>query len=299
MLVDNNLNRALSSILVPFEFTVEKIPSKLNSAKLKPTHQRLLSLVYAIFEHQPMRRFCWAVSFSKTFRGTDLLHILAVTRSGSQVFALDDPLSEGNAPNLGAFLNFISFCPATSLGFLPDIVPHVSPGVPDTPYPVGDVRLEFPIVPSKHHQGSQAQPVSVHGQLSRPISLRFEPWGTDTTAFPASILSAFDVQRQPVVKLTWLEELVLTELEHTLSTDGPLPSRDPADPALLTKAQLNERLPSLIACRVFRDGLHKAKSGRKTAVLYLIEGKGSRLTRDSFTTVGEFLAYLQDLWKSA
>lgn len=310
-LVNKNLSRAISSILVPFAFTAERIPSKLNGANLIRKHQQLLRLVHAILKHQPMRRFCWTASFSKTFRDINLLHILAVTRSGSQVFTLNDPLNAGHAPTVGAFLNFISCSPVTSLGFLPDIFPHVSSGVPEAQYPVGDVRLELPIILSKHHQGSQAQPISVHGQLTHQISLGVEPGGRDTIVFPASILSAFDVQRQPVAKLAWLEddhfasdgksieELVLTELAHTLSTDDPLPSHDPEDPALLTKAQLSERLPSLLACRVFRDGPHKAKSGRKTAVLYLMEGKGGKLTKDSFKTIGEFLAYLQDLWKSA
>lgn len=301
------ITRAVSSILVPFEGTVEQTPLHLDAFKLHKRHQKLLSVVHAIFEHQPMRRFCWAVSFSKSSDNMNLLHILAVTRSGSQVFALKDPFHEDKVPALGAFLNFISFGTPTSFGFLPDVRPACDKEM----CPLGDVLLDIPISPDLHQQGPSHQSISIRGQVTRPISLRFENWGRDTIAFSASTLSASTARRQLVVKLTWLEEDhfvpdgssieqdVLEELGRTLSSDDPLPSQDSQDPALLTKAELRESLPGRVACKTFHDGKLKAKSGPKTAVVYLMEGQGDKLTKDSFKTTGDLRNYLLDIWKSA
>lgn len=241
--------------------------------------------------------------------------MFAVTRSGTLHFAQKSPLSPDNAPNLGALLNFLFCCSPRSLGFLPHAQAVGRPGL----CPIGHVLVDLSL-PSPEQQNPQERPkrgtnLQVQAELLSPLALGFEPWGRDTVVSTVVLEPPLLALQQPVVKLTWLEddhfvgdetnrsdvsieELILTELDDTLSNDKPLLPASGTDEKQLTKAELRERVPSLKACKIFRNQERFAKSGKKTAVLYLMDGQGERLTKNTFPTIGDLMVFLQELWKS-
>lgn len=312
----------MSSILVPFQFTRASTTFDINANTLHEKHKQLLGMVFAIFGQQPMRRFCWAISLSRSHgpSETDILHVFAVTRSGTLYFSQESPLSPDNAPTLGALLNFLHFCSPTFLGFLPGVLAESrQKDLCPIEHVLVDISVPSPEPPSPHQRSesveSLASTSSVQISLASPLTLALEPWGSDTAIFPAKLQSTFPALQQPIVKLTWLqddhfargdhnrpdltiEEEILTQLSDFFSDDSASMPSTTRDNTLLTKAELRERVVSLKGCKAFRDGALPAESGNKTAVLYLMDGQGAKLTKNTFASVGNLLVFLQELWKS-
>lgn len=78
-ITERGIRPAMSSILVPFEFTHKPAALDVQADALGEKFRQLLSLVYVIFEQQPMRRFCWAISLSRSQHFEDR-HIARVRR---------------------------------------------------------------------------------------------------------------------------------------------------------------------------------------------------------------------------
>lgn len=307
-IVEEGISPALSSILVPFVFAPKGTVSDIEAYALSRRQQQLLNLVYAIFQQQPIRRFCWAISLSSSH-----LHVLAVTRSGTLSFFQESPFVPDNAPVLGTLLNFLHFCSPPSLGFLPDVLPESGD---ERVCPIGNVLVDFLISSAEQQRSPERQdgsvprgPIAKHPvRLVRPLVHGSEPWGRDTTVFSVLVPSIPALQ-QPVVKLTWLEdkhfvdsgtdstslsieELVLIELGRALTSDSFLSPSAATDSKQLTKAELRERVATLKACKVL------VKSGNKTAVLYLLDGTGDKLTKNTFSATGDLVIFLSEMWKS-
>jgi hypothetical protein len=266
---------SLATVQAFIEFTTEAV-AEYTSGSMDKKLLQLLANLWIGLEAQPFRSYFLGVALHHSTKKSEqsgrlvAMDLLALTRDRVLYSRTDDIFAEQQIPLLAGVLNLLRFATPVELGHLEAFQCSSPPGPPD--------QL---ILPSPT---SGAPPTTY--ALSAQLFSAPGPFSRSTTVWQGQ-----GEESELVFKLTWMGP------DDALREE---PREEPREVALYKEATMGVPesgamvVPELVAWRCLPD---RIKQERRPCVLCL-KGRGSRISKDSISTVQGLLDFIESVWRS-